>query len=227
MPHLKRYQMPRSWKLPLKQETFVIHPRGAHPKLEGIPLRVALRDLLGLGQTAKEVASILNQGMILVDKKVRKDPAFALGLMDVLEIPQAGKAFTVEVARNGLLLKETAATDRKLCRVIGKSTVKGGKEQIQLHDGRTIPGEKSPFKPGDSLLIQLPDQKILSHLPLREGSEALVFRGKNRGSRGVIISLRARKFMTEKATAVLEAEGKKIETLKDYLFVVKAEKEKK
>ena len=35
------------------------------------------------------------EGLIKVDKKVRRNPKFPLGLMDVLDIPKLGKSYRV------------------------------------------------------------------------------------------------------------------------------------
>lgn len=225
--HLKRYQMPAFWGLSVKKEKFVISPRGSHPKQFSIPLQVVLRDILGLAQTRREVRSILRDGKILIDKKPRTEGKFSLGLMDILEIPAIHKSYRVEVGRKGLLLQETTSSDQKICRIKGKAIVRGGKEQLNLHDGRNIfVGKKSPYKVGDSLLISLPGQEILSHLPLKKGSDVLIIKGKNIGVRGRITSLSERKYMMEKATATLDVEGRMIETLRNYVFVI-AGREKK
>jgi len=66
----------------------------------------------------------------------------------------------------------------KVCRIEGKSTIKGGKTQLNLHDGRNIlVDDADEFSTGDSLKIQLPDQEILSHLPFEEGSQAYLIGG--------------------------------------------------
>jgi len=217
--HLKRYKMPGFWGMGVKKEKFVVFPRGSHPKDFCIPLQAVLRNILGLASTRKEARSILSEGKVLVDKKARKDGKFSVGLMDIIEIPDAKKSYRIEVGKGGLLLKDSRATDKKLCRIKGKTVVKGGKEQLNLHDGRCILAGKG-YRVGDTIEISLPDQKILSHYPLKKGSQALVIAGKNTGVSGVITSLPERKYMLEKVTVSLDAGGKKIETLREYVFVI-------
>ena len=219
MSHLKRLGMPKFWNVPRKQETFVIRPRGAHPLARSIPLQVVVRNILGLSDTAKEARAVLSQGKILVDKKPRKDPAYGLGLMDVLEVPDLKKSYRVEMGSRGLILKEAPA-NKKLCKIIGKTTVRGGKHQLNLHDGRNILGGTKAHNVGDTIVISLPDQKILDHLPLKKGSHVLVIKGKNQGVKGTITKVTERETLTGRATVALDVKGKKVETLKSYVVVL-------
>lgn len=217
--HLKRSEMPPYWGLGVKERTFAVSPRGPHTKSRSIPLRVVIRDLLKAAGTGREAKQALAQGKVLVDKKVRKDHAFGVGLMDLVEIPDLKACYRVDVAPAGLLLKEVPQEGNKVCKVIGKTVVRGGKEQLHLHDGRNLLGGKG-VAPGDSLLISLPDQKVLAHYPFRSGAEALIVGGKNRGARGTILSVAGRRYMNEQATATLRVEGREVQTLRGYIFVV-------
>ncbi|MGB1660494.1 MAG: 30S ribosomal protein S4e, partial [Candidatus Poseidoniaceae archaeon] len=52
----------------------------------------------------------------------------------------------------------------KVCRIEGKTTIKGGRTQLNLHDGRNLlvdDPSKDAYATGDSLKMNLPDQKIL------------------------------------------------------------------
>lgn len=227
MTHLKRYHMPGFWALSVKKETFVVHPRGAHPQAWCIPLRVVLRDILGIAHTNAEVKKLLQEGKILIDKKARKDGSLGVGLMDILDIPEIKKTYRAEAGKRGLVITEHPETSEKTCKIINKTTVRGGKDQIHLHDGRNVFVEKkSPYKPGDSVTISLPDQKITSHLPLKKGSHVMILEGKNKGARGTVTTVLERKYMLETPTVTIESDGKRIETLKHYLFVI-GDKEKK
>ena len=221
MVHVKRYVMPRFWGLERKAETFAITPRGSHPRNMCIPLRAVIRDILSLAGSAKEATRILHEGQILVDKKVRKDPKHGIGLMDILEIPALKKTYRVEVNSHGLVLAETTSAAKKLCRIIGKTIVRGGKIQLNLHDGRNLLAEKAPYAVGDTVQISLPDQKIEAHFALKKGAEVLVISGRNRGVRAKVTAIAPREFMMSRTAVSLESKDKKLETLKDYVFVIK------
>ncbi len=219
---LKRYLIPKFWNVKRKENVFVVKPMpGPHKIKESIPLQVILRDILKFAETAKEAKQILKSEKILVDKKIRKEPKYPVGLMDVIEIPDAKKYYRIDVNKNGLYLntiKEDDA-DKKLCKITGKTTLKGGLTQINLHDGRNIILKKNAYKAGDSLLIHLPDQKILKHFKLQKGEKATIISGKNIGIRGSIEDIKRRKTMLEKSTATIKTGEKEIQTLLDYVMV--------
>ena len=220
--HLKRYSMPEFWPLAKKAESYVTTPMpGPHPKYGCIPLKLIVRDVLGLAHTSAEARKILNAGKVVVDKKVRREPRFPVGLMDVLEIPELGMSYRLTISRRGLGLEKVRPeeTGAKLCRITGKRTIKGGLQQLSLHDGRNILA-KGPYAVGDSILIEIPGQKIAGHFPLKKGEHAVIIAGRNMGASGKIKDIKERKSMLEKATITIETEkGKDIETLRDYVMV--------
>ena len=222
MAHLKRYSMPGFWPLARKAESYVTTPvPGPHPKYSCIPLRVLLRDSLKAVETADEARRILNAGKVLVDKKIRKHPGFPVGLMDVIEVPDLHARYRVNMGKRGLVLEKIKdeETSYKLCRITGKSTVKGGMLQFSLHDGRTVLS-KEPYMVGDSLMIGLPHQDVLKHFSLRKGEACLILAGRNMGATGKIKAMKESKSMLEKGTVTIETEkGKDIETLRSYVMV--------
>ena len=219
---LKRYLIPKYWKVPRKANVFVVKPLpGPHKLSECIPLQVVLRDVLGLAQTAKEVKQVLNAKKVLVDKKVRKEPKHPVGLMDVIEIPSAKKFYRIISDKHGLSvesIKETEA-DKKLCKIVGKTTIKKGLTQLNLHDGRNMILKKDSYSVGDSLVIQIPDQKILKHFKFQKGEPATIISGKNKGMSGKVQDINKRKSMLDKSTVKIKAGEKVIETLLNYAMV--------
>jgi small subunit ribosomal protein S4e len=220
--HLKRYSIPKYWKVPRKGKTFTVCPRpGPHKKYECIPLLIVVRDVLGIFETAKEAKSAIKNGEILVDKKQRKDPNYPLGLMDVLEIPKSKKYYRVSVDKHGLLLEETVSTssDKKLCRIQDKRVLRGGVIQLNLHDGRNILTEKKIYNPNDSIVIEIPGQKIVKHYKFDKNTHATVVSGKNIGMTGKVKEVFDRKTMTERNRVVLETKEGEMETVKEYVLV--------
>jgi len=220
--HIKRYSVPKYWKIGKKGKKFAIAPRaGPHKKEKCIPLLVVIRDLLKLSENAREARKIIKSGEVLVDKKARKDPNYPLGLMDVLEIPSMNKAFRASVDRHGLFLAGIKPEESKikLCRIQNKRTLRGGVFQINLHDGRNISSEKNVYRTNDSLLIELPSQKILKHFRFDKNSPALIISGKNIGVQGKIKEIFDRKTMLESSRVVLQTKDGEIETVKEYVLV--------
>ncbi len=205
-----------------KENTFVVSPRpGPHKKSECIPLLVLLRNVLNMFETIKEAKNAIKKGEILVDKKVRKDPNYPVGLMDAIEIPNIKKYYRVSVGKHGLFLEEMASSqaDKKLCMIQDKRTLKGGIIQLNLHDGRNILTEKNIYKPNDSLLIEISTQKILKHYKFDKNSQAIVISGKNIGVKGKVKEVFDRKSMLESNRIVLQTKDGEMETVKEYVLV--------
>lgn len=222
MAHMKRYKIPGFWPVSRKRNVFVIKPMpGPHGSRECMPLQIVLRDVLKYAHNAREAKSMLVSGMVLVDKKARKEPKFPVGLMDVIEISDAKKHFRVNVGSSGLVLEAIEEKDasRKLCRITGKKTVRGGVTQLNLHDGRNILVKKDTYGVGDSVVISIPDQKILKHYEFERGKPATIIAGRNIGVRGRIKDIRKRENMLEKAIVLLDTKQGDIQTLRDYILV--------
>lgn len=220
--HLKRYSIPKYWKLGRKEKKFVVSPTpGPHKKYECIPLLVVLRDVLKIVDNSKEARIVISKGEILVDKKERKDPNYPVGLMDIIEIPNIKKYYLVSVNKHGLFLEEVshASADKKLCRIQDKRTLKGGIMQLNLHDGRNILTEKNVYNPNDSVLIELPTQKILKHYKFDKNSSAIIVSGKNIGVKGKIKEAFNRETMLGSNRVILQTKDGEIETVKEYVLV--------
>ncbi len=182
---LKRIAAPKAWKIPRKTSTWITKPKpGPHNLEASVPLNVLVRDMLGLAKTTKESKVIIKQGKIKVDGKVRKDLKFPVGFMDTISVPAINKYYRIVYDRLGKLI--TVEIDRndankKLVRVKNKTPVKGGKIQINLHDGRNILLEKTDIKTGDTLMIRVPDQKIEKTIRLEKGALAYIVGGGHTG----------------------------------------------
>ncbi|MEE9405992.1 MAG: 30S ribosomal protein S4e [Candidatus Aenigmarchaeota archaeon] len=224
MKALKRYSMPKHWRVPRKTYTWVVSSiPGPHRKEDCLPLQMVVRDVLKLADNAKEAKKIIFQGKILIDKKPKKEPGHPVGIMDIIEIPEAKKFYRVLASRSGMELKniKAEAGEHKLCRIEGKKNVKGGMTQLNLHDGRNLlmKGGKE-YGRGDALVIHLPDQKIIKHIKFAKGAEALIIAGRNRGNRGKIKEIKVRKNMLEKSTVTLQAKEREILTPLNYVMII-------
>jgi small subunit ribosomal protein S4e len=233
--HLKRLRIPSFWRVPKKHAKWVVKPRpGPHKQLESIPLLVVMRDVLGVTDKGKEAKAIIKMGEVLVDGKPRKDHKYPAGLMDVVSIPKLNANYRIVPAYNGLIFIgiEPSETGKKICKIVNKRSVKkknvkGEKEkghnfQLNLHDGRNIlvgPKEGEGYKVGDSILIDLPSQKVLNHLRLEKGALALVVKGKNMGVTGKIEDIIVTK-TKEPVKIICKVGSEKIEVIKDYVVVI-------
>lgn len=220
--HLKRYSIPKYWKMEKKAQKFAISPRpGPHRKSECIPLLVVLRDVLKICSNAKKADNVIKRGEILVDKKARKDPNYPVGFMDVIEIPGIQKYYRVTVNKSGLLLEEIKQDEagKKLCRIQGKRKISGGVTQLSLHDGRNISTDKNDYNPNDSVLIELPSQKIIQHFRFEKNSPAIIMSGRNTGAKGKVKEIFNRKTLLGRNRILLQTKDGDIETVKEYVLV--------
>ena len=183
--HLKRLAMPRSWPLPRKTTVWVTRPTpGAHSLEHCMPLTLVVRDMLGLAKSAREVRYILHNELAKVDGRVVKDTRRGIGIMDVLT--RGEDNYRCILDHNGRLRYRPISAKEagwKICRIEGKTTIKGGKTQLNLHDGRNIIVEDpKEYNTGDSLKLNLPDQKILEHIRFGEGTRCYLIGGAHVGS---------------------------------------------
>lgn len=179
--HLKRLAAPRSWPLERKTARFVIRPRSSHSTGLCLPLGIILRDILRHAKTAREAKKILINERVLVDGRQRKDPSFGVGLMDVLQIPKINQAYRVILDKKGRLTLIKAQNPKiKPCKVVGKRVLKKARLQVNLHDGRNLLTDKK-VKLGDTLVLELPEQKIAEQLSLEKGNLVYLIGGKHIG----------------------------------------------
>jgi len=222
--HLKRLSAPGFWKVPKKGRTWVVSPRpGPHKRTECIPLMIIMRDILKLGDTAREARKIMTSKEILVDGKPRKDTNYPVGLMDTIEIPKLNKYYRMVSTSGGLSLIEIPKDEAKLklCRIKNKTITRGGVLQLNLHDGKNIliEDKKAKYNTGDSILIQVPEQKITKHLKMDKGSVAIITGGQNIGKVAKIKDIVIRR-TREPNKIICEGKEKEFEAIIDYVFVV-------
>ena len=212
--------------MPKKVKTWVTSPKpGPHKKFESIPLQIIVRDILKLAETGKEARTIINRGEILVDGKPRKDNGYPVGLFDVIAIPTTKQFYRVVTSGHGLTVITISEEEAKvkICKIDDKTIVKKGKMQLNLNDGKNILVEDGKYKPGDSLLVELPTLKIKEHMKLVKGNVGIIIKGKNSGVTCEIKEILSGKFK-QPSRVIYDSEGKSAEVLKDNFVVVGKEK---
>ena len=225
--HLKRLASPRTWPIHKKTLTFVTRPNpGPHKMEHQTSITVVLRDLLGVVTTKKEAKFILHNKDCLVDGKVIYDDKYPVGLMDVVSIPKLDKYYRMVITPKNKLVavsidKQEANT--KPVKITSKKNLKGGKVQLGTSDGRTILIEKDTYKVSDTLIIEVPTQKIVKHIPLTTKTTIKLVGGSHVGVVGqvrkmnddiVFFNVGEDKFHTSKKYALVVGEDKPAVTVK-------------
>ncbi len=148
-----------------------------------MPVNLIVRDVLGRAQSAREVRFIVHNELIKVDGRVCKDTRRGVGLMDVLSL--GDEHFRCMLDANGRLRYVKISAEEaswKLVRVEGKTTLKGGKTQLNFHDGRNmLVDDPKEFNTGDSIKLSLPDQEVLEHIKFEDGVRCYLIGGTHVG----------------------------------------------
>jgi small subunit ribosomal protein S4e len=217
---MKRLASPRVWSIPKKSHIWATKQSpGPHPIERSVPLLIMIRDILGYCDTAREGRKIIGERNILIDGRIVTDHKLPVGFMDVLSLPKSKENYRALLDSKGKIRPIRISKDRahwKLVKIRNITTIKGGKTQLNFHDGRNILVKKGKYKTGDVLKIELPSQKILDYYPMEKGNVAMIIGGKHSGQVGTIENYK--KIRGPKPNIVEFSEG--FSTVKDHVFVV-------
>lgn len=207
--HLKRQRIPKNWPIKRKGTTFVVRPNTDLNM--GIPILIALRDILKVAQNRKEVKKAIHLKQIQSNGKLVTDEKNSLLFLDVLTIIPSKKHYRLEMSEKGkFLLKEIKSSDasKKIAKIVNKKILRGKKVQLNLSDGRNFLSDIK-CTVGDSVLIEFGDKKGINKcLPLKEKSNIVIFAGKHSGEHGTI-----NKIDKESKMAEIKTGEKKINVL--------------
>ena len=226
--HQKRLATPGHLQIRRKDRSagkFFLKSRpGPHPKDFCLPLGHVLRDLLKIVNNSKESKFIVNKKGVMIDGVSRKDLHFPIGLMDVIELPEINKAYRILASKNhGLMISEITKEESKfkLCRINNITTIKGGIQQLNLHDGRNISIKKgkNKYKTCGTLKISIPSQEILDYFEFKENVQGMIYRGAHIGVSGKVSKLTKRFGVNASLAQITTATGE-INTSYDYVFVI-------
>lgn len=221
--HLARLTAPKSWVIARKENRWTARPSpGPHGLNESITVNLLLKELLGVARTTKEVITILNNGYLIIDGKVRRSYKFPVGLMDVVKLEKIGDIYRVlldGMGRFHLAKIDKNEENLKLLKIINKKMIKGNKLQLTFHDGRTLLVGKYDGNVGDSVLFDLAKKSIVESLKLEKGASIYLTSGKHVGKIRKVKEITKGQDL-QKAKVVFEENGEDIITLMDYAFVV-------
>ncbi|RPD68591.1 40S ribosomal protein S4 [Lentinus tigrinus ALCF2SS1-7] len=188
--HLKRLAAPSSWMLDKLSGTYAPRPSpGPHKLRESLPLTIFLRNRLKYALTGREVTSIVMQRLIKVDGKVRTDPTYPAGFMDVITIEKSGEHFRLLYDVKGRFTIHRISPEEatyKLLKVRKVALGNKGVPYIVTHDGRTIRYPDPLIKVNDTVRYDIEQGKITDFVKFDTGNLAFITGGRNRGRCGVI-----------------------------------------
>ncbi len=218
---VKRQMAPTFWAIKRKEGQFVMRIKpGPHARRKAYPLGTVLRDVLKIASTGHEVSRILKGGKVKVDGVIRKDPNFAVGLMDVVE-PTTGRPYRM-CPKDSVLLTpipiEDAEKVLKLVKITNKTLIKGKKIQYGFHDSKTLISDLD-LNVGDTCVISLPEVQIKDRIAFEKGSTAIIITGENAGAIGNVKDIQDGIFSLPKR-ALVSFEDKSVELPVEMVMVV-------
>jgi len=165
---------------------------GPHKLRESLPILILLRDRLKYALNGSEARKITMQRLVKVDNKIRTDPNFSAGIMDVVQISKVGENFRILYDAKGRFLAHRITAEEakfKLCKVHRKITGQHNKPMIITNDARTINYPDPLIKVNDTIVYDLKEHKIKDYIHMEVGNTAKVISGANQGRIGTIMNI--------------------------------------
>ncbi len=206
--HIKRKTAPKTWALKKREGAYVRVGRGKNLHYS-VPVVVLLRDILKIAKTEREVRGLLRRKQVKINGKEIQKPFFSVGLLDIIELPKTGKTYALVLNEKGKLGVEEKRKEL-IAKVIGKTILKGDRQQINFFNGINLLS-KEKINTGDSAILE--KGKIVKILPVKEGSIAMVIKGKHAGERGGVTKV-------EKREITIKIKEGEIKTDKKNIFVI-------
>jgi small subunit ribosomal protein S4e len=187
--------------------------------------------MTGYVKNRLEAKYALSRGLVKVCGKIRKDEGFPVGLMDTVEFIPLNKAFSVIPSLKDFLALHPIRDEEKtfkLCRIENKTTIKGGKIQVNLHDGRNIlinVGDSEQlvtdvYKTFDVLKLEMPSAKILGHIKFGIGVPVVIIGGANTGHLGRVINIEVGSGLKPTMVTIERKDGSTFQSPIEYVFAV-------
>jgi len=221
--HLKRLNAPKHWMLSKMDGIWAPRPsQGPHKLRESLPLILILRNRLKYALTGKETKMICMEKHIQVDGKVRTDPNFPAGFMDVVEIPKAGDQFRLIFDTKGRYALHRIDDEEKkfkLCRIKRQEISKKNVPFVVTHDGRTLRYPDPLIKVDDVVKIDIASGRILDFIKFEVGKLAMITKGGNTGRVGTVLHVEKHPGSFD-IVSIRDANGNSFSTRKENVFII-------
>ena len=226
--HLKRLVAPGSWHIPKKVQKFVMKTAPGPHNAGALPVGVWLREHIGLAGNASEVRKILHQRDVIVNGRACRNPQMGLGVFDIVSIPKLAKHYRIQLDKRGNLIAvdiSAASAKTRLCKIRNKTTVRGGRVQLNLAFGANVLADNT-YRAKDSIVVTLGTDgeerfRIVDHFPFEEGNVAMVGGGKHSGKVARIVEIaRTASSVPNRVILVDDSTDERFETIEEYIFMV-------
>jgi len=162
------------------------------------------------------------QRLIKVDGKVRTDPTFPAGFMDVIQIEKTNENFRLIYDVKGRFTIHRITPEEakyKLCKVKKVSVGPKGVPFLVTNDGRTIRYPDPLVKVHDTIQLDISTGKILDSIKFDSGNLCMITGGRNLGRVGTVVS-RERHPGSFDIVHVKDSVGHVFATRLNYVFII-------
>lgn len=196
--------------------------QGPHKLRESLPLILILRNRLKYALTGKETKMICMEKLVKVDGKVRTDPNFPAGFMDVVEIPKSNDQFRLIFDTKGRYRLHRVSDEEKkfkLCKIRRQEYSKKQVPYVVTHDGRTIRYPDPLIKVDDVAKVDIATGKIIDFIKFDIGNVAMITKGRNTGRVGTILHVEKHPGSFDIVT-LRDTSGHSFSTRKENVFII-------
>jgi small subunit ribosomal protein S4e len=206
MAHQKRNELIKRIPIPRKGTTYIA--RANSHNSNAVPVVIAVRDMLKLARTSKEVKHMIKEKQLMINGKDVKDIHDSIKLLNVFK---ADKPYILSLTKTGRFTFIDHKEKQRPCKVVNKKILKGNKAQLNLHDGTNILSEDK-VNTQDTIFLDS-QGKLAKHVPLEKGANVFILEGKYSGHEGKVESI-------ENGTAKVKLEDKTAELDKRRIIAI-------
>ena len=225
MTRTKRMTAPDAWQIARKESKYVVSTaRGPHDA-SALPIGIWIRDHMDLAQNTKEVKKILHDRNVVLNGKIVIDEHIGIDVFDIISFPKINKHYMILVDEKGRHTEHEISADAakvQLVKIANKTTIVGGKTQINLTSGVNFIGDNS-YKGKDSLVIGIVGDDrfvVQQHFPFAVGNMAVVIGGQHTMKTGKIVEILVQQSSLSNRVILEGADGQKFETIEDYIYMI-------
>jgi ribosomal protein S4E len=185
-------------------------------------LILILRNRLKYALTGKETKIICIEKNVKVDGKVRTDPNYPAGFMDVVELPKSSDQFRLIFDTKGKYALHRISDEEKTFKLAKVKRAELSIKKIPYivtHDGRTIRYPDPLIKVDDVIKIDIATGKVTDFVKFNSGNVAMITKGRNTGRVGIIQHVERHEGSFDIVT-MRDAAGNVFSTRKENVFLL-------
>lgn len=184
--HLTRAEITMKVPIMRKGTRYIARPL-SHTNL-GVSVLSAVRDMLHLAHTAKEVKEMIKDKAIKINGRVVRDYHEPICLLSLFE---AGKKYKLVILPTGRFSLELTTDTKRIVKIINKKALNGKVIQLNGHDGTNV-NSKEKVSVGDSVEVDM-NNKLTRVIMMEKGKKVLIESGRNKGTIGTIATIEGSK----------------------------------